>query len=266
MQFRPGQWLDVYIHGLPHAGGFTITSSPHDAEPSIERNPKDGYLELAIQKSPRNPPAAWLWRPESEILGSDLLVRVGGSFVWPPPEIDVQTIRRVVFVAGGVGIKYIMPLNQSSLLVANVRYPLSPLMSILSHLHNHPSQLPPYLKFLYATRFPPSFDLSHILFYKRLVSVLKSQPSKDRSLDLYLTGDSGDIHRKENMHCGDPISRIQRRRFLQEDLIAALGDVQERKCTVAYVCGPPGLTDKVVGLLREAEGMEEQRVLCEKWW
>ena len=106
MQFRPGQWLDVYIRGLPHAGGFTITSSPQDAEPSVDPTPQDGYLELAVQKSPRNPPAVWLWRPESEILGSDLLVRVGGSFVWPPSKIDVQNIKRVVFVAGGVGIKY----------------------------------------------------------------------------------------------------------------------------------------------------------------
>jgi hypothetical protein len=32
-------------------------------------------------------------------------VRAGGSFVWPPPGIEVKRIRRVVFIAGGVGIK-----------------------------------------------------------------------------------------------------------------------------------------------------------------
>ncbi|KAI4164296.1 MAG: hypothetical protein LQ342_001942 [Letrouitia transgressa] len=100
-----GQWLDVHIDGLRQAGGFTITSTPEEAEASVGRDPEDGYLELAIQKAPQNPPAAWLWRPESEILGSSLLVRVGGSFVWPPQGIDPRGIKRVVFVAGGVGIK-----------------------------------------------------------------------------------------------------------------------------------------------------------------
>lgn len=67
------------------------------------------YLELAVQKSP-NAPAAWLWRPESEILGSEVEVRVGGSFVWPPPQpaIAVQEVGKAVFIAGGVGIKSVV--------------------------------------------------------------------------------------------------------------------------------------------------------------
>jgi hypothetical protein len=62
-------------------------------------------IELAIQKSPRNPPAAWLWRPETDIIGSRLGVRVGGSFVWPPSHPSIAEIRRLVLIAGGVGIK-----------------------------------------------------------------------------------------------------------------------------------------------------------------
>lgn len=65
---------------------------------------------------------------------------------------------------------------------------------------------------------------------------------------------------------GDRINRIYRQRLSHEDLIAALGDVKQRKGVVAYVCGPAGMTDEVFGLLRSAEGMEERRVLCEKWW
>jgi hypothetical protein len=63
------------------------------------------YFELAIQDSPNNPPAAWLWRPTEEIQGQEIKVRVGGSFVWPPPAMDVDKIKRVIFIAGGVGIK-----------------------------------------------------------------------------------------------------------------------------------------------------------------
>lgn len=46
----------------------------------------------------------------------------------------------------------------------------------------------------------------------------------------------------------------------------ALGEPGERTGVVAYVCGPAGMTDEVVGALRRADGMEEKRVLCEKWW
>lgn len=46
------------------------------------------YLELAVQKSPDNVVAKWLWQPIPSILSSSALqVRVGGSFVWPPPGV-----------------------------------------------------------------------------------------------------------------------------------------------------------------------------------
>jgi len=101
----------VFIPGLPNAGGFTITSTPREALRVDDKpNFRSGiaplpFLELAIQNSPKNPPAAWLWREWNKIRGVELLVKVGGSFVWPPPLLDASQIKRVVFVAGGVGIK-----------------------------------------------------------------------------------------------------------------------------------------------------------------
>lgn len=62
-------------------------------------------MELAVQEAPSNPASAWLWRPKEEILGKELSIRVGGSFVWPPSDINVQYIKNVVLIAGGVGIK-----------------------------------------------------------------------------------------------------------------------------------------------------------------
>jgi hypothetical protein len=122
--FFPGQWLDVHIPSVSNAGGFSITSTPADAqvfpslEPSDELAPADEtvapplyprgrepYVELAVQKAPSNPASAWLWRPKEEILGKELSIRVGGSFVWPPSGVKLEEIRNVVFVAGGVGIK-----------------------------------------------------------------------------------------------------------------------------------------------------------------
>jgi hypothetical protein len=105
----PGQWLDVHVLGIEKAGGFTITSAPACAMPSSGRPTHSPYLELAIQKSPDNPPAAWLWQLKDSIIGKELLVRVGGSFVWPPPGMNEQNIKKAVFIAGGVGIKYVPP-------------------------------------------------------------------------------------------------------------------------------------------------------------
>lgn len=104
--FLPGQWVDLHIPDVPQIGGFTITSTPREA--GVVANglvQNGGYLELAIQKSPRNPPAAWLWRPAADIIGSKLGVRIGGSFVWPPSIALVTKIRRLVLIAGGVGLK-----------------------------------------------------------------------------------------------------------------------------------------------------------------
>ncbi|KAH9910056.1 NADH-cytochrome b-5 reductase [Xylariomycetidae sp. FL2044] len=129
VRFQPGQWVDLFVPGIPDAGGFTITSTPAEALPSSSNDEgknqtKPGHIELAVQKSPDNPAAAWLWQPIPSIVGTGLTLRIGGSFVWPPPpsssplpspsadEKDVKGrkvdllhgLTRLVFVAGGLGI------------------------------------------------------------------------------------------------------------------------------------------------------------------
>lgn len=84
-------------------GGAAAAESTAEPEPEQQQG-RAPYVELAVQNSP-NPAAAWLWRPKDEILGKELSVRVGGSFVWPPPGIGMEAIKKIVFVAGGVGIK-----------------------------------------------------------------------------------------------------------------------------------------------------------------
>lgn len=59
---------------------------------------------------------------------------------------------------------------------------------------------------------------------------------------------------------------IEFRRFEEKDLETALGPIAERESTVAYVCGPLPMTDWAVEVLRTSKGMDEKRVLCEKWW
>ena len=65
---------------------------------------------------------------------------------------------------------------------------------------------------------------------------------------------------------GPHIKIIEFRRFEEQDLMNALGPVAQRRGVVAYVCGPRHMTDWAVQTLSSAEGMENRRVLCEKWW
>jgi hypothetical protein len=137
-----------------------------------------------VQNSPSNPPAAWLWKPTKEILGREVNVRVGGSFVWPPAAtiLSPTQIQKVVFFAGGVGIKlvslfffFFFFFFFSYILLPYIHtYNItdkynSPLISILSHItelastpcspQHQQEEKPPHTKpstihFLYTTRIP----------------------------------------------------------------------------------------------------------------
>ncbi|KAL2037394.1 hypothetical protein N7G274_009879 [Stereocaulon virgatum] len=250
IEFLPGQWLDVHVPHIPQAGGFTITSTPQDLK-------RKSHLELAVKCSPTNPPAAWLWQEPSKILRSTLFIRVGGSFVWPPPQIDAASIERLVFVAGGVGI--------------------NPLISILSHLHQNKNECPPRLDLLYSARIGDSGKLSSILFHERLRSILERGFGTSRNYKLFVTdtvkpnevSDKNQSGAKSALKADtDDVGegKVERRRFEEKDLIDAIGPVEKRGGVVAYVCGPPPMTDWAVSVLKGAEGMESNRVLCEKWW
>lgn len=90
------------------------------------------------------------------------------------------------------------------------------------------------------------------------------------TLSVFLTG-IGDPGMIEH---GKLPNRSYGRRFHDNDLVHALdgyktnlfGPEHDRKNTVAYVCGPPKMTDDVVAMLRKQPGMSDDRVVCEKWW
>lgn len=129
----------MHIPSVAHAGGFSITSTPADAqvlpvpEPAtdeddaglspVESQGRIPYVELAVQHAPGNPASAWLWQSPGEIRGKELTVRVGGSFVWPPSGLDLERVRNVILIAGGVGIKYVpFPIRAISYLVHTICY------------------------------------------------------------------------------------------------------------------------------------------------
>ncbi|KAI8937643.1 hypothetical protein NX059_005348 [Plenodomus lindquistii] len=260
--FLPGQWLDVFVPNVEKAGGFTITSAPQEAlaQSDLDHAP---YFELAIQKSPENPPAAWLWQPEEEIIGQEINVRVGGSFVWPPPGIDVKKIKRVIFIAGGVGI--------------------NPFMSMMTYINKNYRNLE--VRLLYSTKVPSrKTDPSEILFLPEILDLFRiprSETTKDR-LELFFTGcrdgsemgtaDGDLIHPLMSLTLPkiDPETEVPvtawTHRIDDIALSSAVGNKKEAQSTLFYVCGPPEMTDSVVQYLKEQQDVIPERVLCEKWW
>jgi len=93
----------------------------------------------------------------------------------------------------------------------------------------------------------------------------------DQKLNLYLTGIAPENQAKIHDTAVQDYAihgrfGIFERRFTTEEIVESLGPEGERDGTVAYICGPPSMTDEVVGALRNAKGMTDERVLCEKWW
>jgi NAD(P)H-flavin reductase len=138
-------------------------------------------------------------------------------------------------------------------------------MSIVSHLFAEPSRLPPCIRFLYATR-AMSSNPREILFLSRLQALFTRDPVHTKTLDFYVTGEKLDGISKGDGRRWRDIVDFKDRRIQHDDLRAALGPIGRRGKTLAYVCGPPPMTEEFVDVLVGAEGMSAERILLEKWW
>ena len=138
-------------------------------------------------------------------------------------------------------------------------------MSILSHLYDQPMKLPWCIRILYSTR-PATAEVADILFYTRIRNLLTSNPSPERTLDLFLTGCVSPSTLNDHVEAVVEGVSVHQRRITYQDLESALGPARDRGGTVVYVCGPAQMTDEMVDMLRKSDGIVERRVLCEKWW
>ena len=195
-----------------------------------------------MQESPENPPAAWLWRSQSEILGASLRVRVGGSFVFPPAGVDMERIERVVLLAGGVGI--------------------NPLMSMLGAICEGGWQ--GRVDVLYGSKMPQG-GIGEILFLRRMAKMLGERKAPS-SIRLFVTGHDENAQSGPQTIDGAEVA-VQKGRLSVEELIAFV-KTGHLTSSLAYVCGPPAMTDAFVDALtsQDGAGMDKERVMLEKWW
>jgi len=113
---------------------------------------------------------------------------------------------------------------------------------------------------------PGTGKVEKILFEERLSDIAakwKDHEQVDYSYSLFITGETPG---KEQPTAEQSNVMTRYRRIAHDDLFEALGPEDTRANTVIYVCGLPSMTDEYVALLQKAPGMEEKRVLCEKWW
>ncbi|KAF4451918.1 Oxidoreductase NAD-binding domain-containing protein 1 [Fusarium austroafricanum] len=227
-KFSAGQWLDTYVPGHSKPGGFTITSTPRAAA-----DPESPYFELAVQESPDNPPAAWLWKSPPEIINSKLQVRVGGSFIFPPADITLSEISRVVFVAGGVGI--------------------NPLISMMGCIAEEGYDLD--VRVLYASKVSTQ-GLKDVLFMERIRAWFEQETLKG-GFKVFATGEYSGHEEIVGID-------FLKRRLTIEDVSTAIEGKEGE--SVVYVCGPAVMTDEIVEGLTSDGGMDKKRVMLEKWW
>lgn len=233
------------------------------------------YIELAVKRSLDNPAAAWLWQDKQRILGQTLRVRIGGSFVFPPPKAPSAFVKdrsaRVVFVAGGVGIN-----------------PLISMATYLSEVNKarsnagEPDNAGCEVIFLYSVRVDgtasPEDDsgddgsndeIAQIPFLPRLAALYGSKAIRGH-LSVFLTSSNRSC---DVLSCNGEDVPCIRRRITTTDLDAAVlgssvGDSRKLANTYVYICGVPTMTDQFTQHLtsKEGLGLAADTVWCEKWW
>eukprot|EP00928_Gymnodinium_smaydae_P006066 TRINITY_DN12111_c0_g1_i2.p1 TRINITY_DN12111_c0_g1~~TRINITY_DN12111_c0_g1_i2.p1 ORF type:complete len:332 (+),score=33.74 TRINITY_DN12111_c0_g1_i2:116-997(+) len=187
-------------------------------------------LRLAVKRS-MHPPAAWC-HSKAAIPGVKVRLKSGGQYQWNAA-IDGPLAAHLILIAGGIGI--------------------NPLYSIVQAVLQAPREQVHCLKrisFFYSAAVPSE------LAFRKSLEELAEQDARLKLL-LHVTRDSSGSELWEGR-----TGRIG---------VQHLKDVMDSgqvgaDATLAYVCGPPGMTDELVGLLKEDLALPAEHVRFEKWW
>lgn len=168
---------------------------------------------------------------------------------------------------------------------------------MLSHLSEN-GKWPPVVQLFYSVKLPQlptgtSRTLNSILFFTRLNAIVRDARTwnVDFKFRLIITGVSPDHKPLQLAADNDALDLKGRReqsngddsgedpaiwssaadvsygeRLQWKDIQDAIGNKDERKGAVVYICGPQKMTDEIVEGLKDKEGMGDDRVYCEKWW
>jgi ferredoxin-NADP reductase len=278
--YRAGQWLDVRIEGVPVVGGFSATSSPlcsaalreacNVAEPDA--------IDLAVKHS-KHPPAAWAHNTCK--IGDLVNVRTGGKFTLDPivctdssGRVSIRdAVRRIVFVAGGVGI--------------NPLYSMLLELAAISESRESLTTPPfPQIYFAFSAR-----EEAELLFERQLrwlagpssalhgclhlhLSTTRSHEhgethdgGRDSSIDRVAGSGSSGMRTSANWDAARTYHGRVSHALLHE---AVLRGTHDNTGTYMFICGPPRMTDEFTAFATDTSesglGLPEAHMYCERWW
>lgn len=236
--FRPGQWVDFHAPGVLKPGGYSIASSPG-------RFVKDATFQLAIRESRSSHCAHWVHEKCKK--GDEAKVRVGGKFF--ASALDLE--HPLVLVAGGIGIAPILGMLQTFLeeqLGSNPGDTTKQKVRVVLLCSTKNPQTQPMLpEILSAVR---NANGAVKCVFHRTDGRGSCDGIKDKEYD----------NKKVSVKNG----RIERD-ALSDALSALRGDGKHSKKPIAFLCGPPALSDATEASLL-ALGVPKEDVRLERWW
>jgi len=129
-------------------------------------------------------------------------------------------------------------------------------MSMLSYLKTSPEKIKK-ITVLYSSKEDPK---SGILFLDRLITGTEEKYKIPISnLRLFLTGEQINEEAKQAI---SPRANVKSGRMAGQDI---LDEIKSEK-TLVYICGPKGMTDEFVDVVKNSGALPEENVFCEKWW
>lgn len=238
-RFAPGQWVDAFLPGVDMVGGFSICSVPADLP----------RMTLGVKRA-RHPPARWCH--EEAAPGDQVLLRAGGAFhhstrpgagAGRDVQLEVPHARHLLLVAGGVGVNPLLSIARdfadavaATPAPARADVPADAVRATALFSAPHPAE------------FPFAGDLIRLaedLGVAGRLQVHRTLTARDR-----------DAHPEWQGRWG----RIDRH-WLEEQ-VASSGSPDR---TLAFLCGPPPMTEAVAADLARI-GVPGDQVRFEKWW
>jgi ferredoxin-NADP reductase len=244
--FAAGQWVDFHIPDVETIGGYSITSLP-------EQLP---VLELAVKAS-AHPPAFWVTQQAQA--GDRVQMRVGGEFVYSEPAaLHDDGVRRLLFIAGGVGINPLYGMiRQLQIRAAAAAAAADDGDAAAAAGGGGRSRA----VLLYSAGVE-----DELVFRKELDAMMAAAEAVGTSQDGLALRVIYTTTTQAQEEAARTISSVRSGRVNGDmigEAIAWLGGVGPDG---VYVCGPPGMAEEMLELCGDVAAVPPERVQFESWW